>query len=585
MDILNTLSALRVLFDCLIREKPNFAQIPHTPSKTVLLSRDKDPFVKKGSARRCGIDGEALARFVREVSEDPQSHIHSLVVLSDGKCVFEAAKEGYGTDMPHATYSMCKTLTGLAIGMLIDDGLISLDDSLLSFFPEHRGKLFSLKHKSIKVSHLLTMTSRVLFNEVGVIASESYTRSFFESLTVGAPGSSFFYNSMNSYILAEIVCRVTKSSLSDFLKVRLFEPLGIRNYFWERSQEGIEKGGWGLYLSPRSMAKIGQMMLSRGVYDGKRIVSEAWIVQMTKRKVEVPDEIGVFDYGYHVWTHESSNTFLLNGMLGQNVLVIPKTKTVVVMTGESDTLFQDIPTLHRALKYLSTATPHDTRRAKKERRLVARHFAEGTSFIPPYISKENREAENVLLPLCADRFTLPQNNAGILPLMTRLIQNSPSPGIRALRIEKGEKKDTLRLIFTEGKVAYSITAGNARFLANTLSVHGEFFSTCAAYTFGTDEMRRPYFKLEIRFPALANTRRIILRKQGDGLSATFLEQPSVLFIEKLLASTSALGLDLPPAIAAVKLPVDKVIARVGKAFSPCISLRADGEDKNSAKPR
>lgn len=583
MDLLNTISAVRVLFDCLIKGKADFAQISHLPQKTELLTPDKSSALPKGKPKRCGMDGEALLRFVREVSENPESHIHSLLVLSRGKCVFEAAKTGYHTAMPHATFSLCKTLTGLAIGMLVDDGRISPNDDLISFFPEYKGKVLPHKHQRIKLSHLLSMTAGVVFNEVGVISSEAYTRSFFESASKDKPGKAFFYNSMNSYILAEIVCRVTEASLSDFLEKRLFSPLGIDNYFWERSSEGIEKGGWGLYLSPRSMAKIGEMMRLGGVYNGKRIISQAWISEMTQRKVNVPDEIGPFDYGYHVWRHKKTNAFLLNGMLGQNVLVIPETETVVVMTAEDAALFQDTVPLLSAMENLSSSHAKDTRAAKKERARIARHFAERTSFIPPYLSIENREAEAALCPLLLRRFPLSSNNAGLLPLMTRLIQNSPSRGVRAIRIKRGDKKDTLDFFLTEGDTAFRITAANTRFVANTLAIHGEKYSACAAYSFGLDEMRSPYLKLEIRFPALANTRRIIIRQKNEAFSFLFEEQPGARFIERLASSHAFFNVDLLDALPQTKAPIDLIVSRVGKIFSPTLVFPGKEKHENRQK--
>lgn len=572
MDITNTISAVRVLYDGLIKGKPDFAQLPPSPSKTKLLFPEKESFFKKARPRRVGVDGERLLAFAQALSGSREGNVHAVTVLSRGKCVFEAARAGYSPDMPHAAFSLSKTVTGLAVGMLVDDGRLSTDDLVLSFFPEFAGKRTGAKFKLLTVEHLLSMAVELPFNEVGVVTSNTYTRSFFESALRVSPGKSFAYNSMCSYILAVIVTRVTGTSLAEFLDARLFSPMGIRNYFWEKSSEGVEKGGWGLYLSVRSMAKLGMLFLSGGVWENKRLISAEWLAHMAKRHNAVPDAIGAFDYGYHLWCHKEGGSFLLNGMLGQNVWVVPKSELVVAITAGDSCLFQDSRALIAAMRYLTDMTPRDTRRARRERRDISRHFGEESSLIPPYISHENRDAEKRLFPALLGRFTLPENNAGVLPLITRLLQNSPTKGVCALSVKKSEKKDALIFSFTEGDAVYRITAGNCRFLDGILSVHGEKYRVAAAFAMGLDENREPYLRLELRFPALASTRCLLFRKCKNGFSLLFTEQPGYEFVEQLLKNAVAEKHELFEALTSAKSPAELLLKRVKKVFAPTIRL-------------
>ena len=208
------------------------------------------------------------------------------------------------------------------------------------------------------------------------------------------------------------------------------------------------------------------------------------------------------------------------------------------------------------MRYLSDMSPHDTRLAKRERRAIARRFGESASLIPPYVSLENREAEKKLSPALMGHFTLPENNGGVLPLITRIIQNSPTKGISAITVTP-YPKDARALLFsfTEGDVTHRIAAGNCRFRDGVLDIHGEKYRVAAAYAFGLDEERNPYLRLELRFPALADTRRFLFRKAGNGYSVTLSEQPGYAFVKKLLETSAVDKTDLVEALTRSKSPL------------------------------
>ncbi len=573
MAIKDAASTARVLFDCLIREKPDFARISHTPSKTELLSPDDDEFFPNATPEEVGLDGERLLAFLREASACKTADVHSIVVLSHGKCVFEAAKAGYATNMPHATFSLCKTLTGLAIGILVDDGKLQLSTPVMQFFPEYKEKLAKGKFARLRVSHLLEMSTGNSFNEAGVISSESYTRSYFESALLGEPGREFSYNSMNSYILSIILHRVSGYSLSEFLTERVFTPLGISSHFWEKTTEGVEKGGWGLYLTPRSMAKLGELFVRDGVWQGKRIISSEYLKTMTAPHMPVPVTTGAFDYGYHVWRHKRNGSLLLNGMLGQNTWVLPEEELVVTITAGDCCLFQDSPPLLSAMRHLKPPfQPRDTEEAKAARAHLAQHFGEDGSFTPPYVSDESREGEALLLPELLDRFAVSKNNSGILPLVTRLIQNNPTPGISFITVERGEE-GALIFSFEEGNALHRIPAANTRFLPSVQDIHGEPYRIMAAYSFGMDELRYPYLRLELRYPALANSRRMIFSLTEEGLTVRVSEQPGYPLVEKLIRILPKDGADFIQSVRKqAKSSSDWALSAVKRAFSPTLSL-------------
>ena len=182
--------------------------------------------------------------------------------------------------------------------MLIDEGKLSLNDKIVDIFADRLNKLNKFTHRNITVRHLLTMTSGIVFNVAGSVTENNWVKCFFESFLVSEPGKHFNYNSMNTYMLSAIVKTVSGHGLCEYLRPRLFEPLGIRNFYWEKCPMGIEKGGWGMYILPEDMLKIGQLLLNGGVWNGKRLISQEWIDAATSAQAAAPKSIGDFNYGY-----------------------------------------------------------------------------------------------------------------------------------------------------------------------------------------------------------------------------------------------------------------------------------------------
>ena len=580
MDLINTAAAAKMLYDGMVKDRTDFSPIPFYPQKTFLNeTKATNPFPRATPAR-VGMDGGLLLRTVKELSGALCSGIHSCLVITDGKCLFDASAPGYDAGEPHAVFSMCKTVTGLAIGMLIDDGRLSLTDKVCRFFPEHAPGPLQARTRSLTVEHLLSMTSGVTFAEVGAAVETNFVKSYFESVIRFEPGSTFAYNSMNSYILSAIVCRVTGKSLSDFLTERLWGPLGIEDAFWEVCPKGVEKGGWGLYLSPYSMAKLGLLFLEGGLYHGKRIVSEKWIEQMTRPHALVPDEVGNFHYGYHLWVHKKDGSYLFNGMLGQNVWVSPALKTVVVLTSGETTMFQDGKTLNIFLRaYVGktrTEPPPAPIGIGRALRKEEKRFGRASGWLSPEADKTEKRAAGAF-PLAAflTRLSVAENNSGLLPLITRLCQGNHSKGIRAIRIKQKEK-DVLRITFTEGEEQYTFAAGHHAFLPDVIRINGEPYRTTAAYAFAEDENRLPILKVELHFPELASTRRLIFRRVGNDLTLSMSEMPGFDFVEKLLSQNENLTNSDRPIVNFIKerLNFRYLMIKAAEHFSPKLVLEA-----------
>ena len=158
------------------------------------------------------------------------------------------------------------------------------------------------------------MTSGITFNESGIVSGNDWLTSYMNSSITVNPGENFLYNSLNTYVLSAIITERTGQTLTEYLEPRLFAPLGITRYFWETCPKGITKGGWGLFLCAEAMAKLGQLYLQKGKWNGQQIIPEFWVEVSTAKHKESIE--GTYGYGYQIWMEARPGSFEFNGMLG-----------------------------------------------------------------------------------------------------------------------------------------------------------------------------------------------------------------------------------------------------------------------------
>ncbi|MBE6661732.1 MAG: serine hydrolase [Ruminococcaceae bacterium] len=297
-----------------------------------------------------GIPSDLICDFLERLHKDPSLNMHSILIARNGKLLCEASFGAQDTGIWKHTFSACKSIVSLAIGMLIDDGLLSTDEKILDIFPKEFGAIAKLKLKDLRVNDVLTMRSTLQFAELDSMTTTEWLKEFLNSATKGELGKTFRYNSLNTYLLAAIIVKKTGKSLTAFLDERLFAPLGITNYYWEKSPQNIEKGGWGLYLLPKDLVKIAHTVLAGGIYEGKRILSSEYVQIATAKHVEVTKESQDFDYGYQFWVGKHADVFLFNGMLGQNVLCFRRSGIVLLSHAGNGEFFHTGSYFHYAIK-------------------------------------------------------------------------------------------------------------------------------------------------------------------------------------------------------------------------------------------
>ena len=218
-------------------------------------SEIKAPFPRVSPEEENAVSGR-VAEFLVRLFGEKEIGAESVIVSRNGRIIAEAAREPASFDLWKNVFSESKTLTGLAIGFLFDEGKVRPDERLIDIFPDKIQPLQKLGLAGLNLRHLLTMTSLADFNEFQSMASLEWVKDYFESGLHGIPGSSFQYNSLNSFLLAAVVREKTGMGLTAYLERKLFRPLGIENIYWEKSPDGVEKGGWGLYIRPEDLSRL-----------------------------------------------------------------------------------------------------------------------------------------------------------------------------------------------------------------------------------------------------------------------------------------------------------------------------------------
>lgn len=283
-----------------------------------------------------GVSSAAVLNWVQSIEQNVRD-LHSLMLLRRGAVIAEGWWQPYRPERPHMLFSLSKSFTSTAVGLVVAEGRLSVDDPVISFFPDDLPRRVSDNLAAMQVRHLLTMstghdqdTLPRLFRR----QSKNWVRSFLAQPVKHQPGAPFVYNSGATYMLSAIVQRVAGVTLLDYLQPRLFEPLGIQGATWETCPLGINTGGWGLKIKTEDIARFGQMYLQGGDWQGQRILPEAWVQAATSAQVSnAPNENPDWaqGYGYQFWRCQH-NAYRGDGAFGQYCLVMPDQEAVLAIT-------------------------------------------------------------------------------------------------------------------------------------------------------------------------------------------------------------------------------------------------------------
>ena len=475
-----------------------------------------------------GISSDLFAALLRELDASKDTDMHHFMALRHGKVICECNFAPYPKGMWHITHSMCKSITGMAIGMLIEEGKLKLNENIYDIFSDHMNAFSKIFRPVITVENLLTMTSGVTFNESGIVSGNDWLGSFLNASVNGKPGTEFQYNSLNTYVLSAIVTKRTGETLTEYLTPRLFGPLGITKYYWETCPKGITKGGWGLFLCAEDMAKLGQLYLQKGKWNGQQLVSEYWIEISTARHLKTQND--TYGYGYQLWMEQRPGSFEYNGMLGQNVIIYPDMDMVLVTNAGNKEMFQDCIMLNIIRKYfpvnyhpadvlpenplsysllkrlcgeLENGENNNNRstslRGGWKRNVVSRrkHSDKKYSYRISAIVDLPSDHHSFMRAVSGRTYVMEQQNIGIAPLFVQVFHNNMTDGISEISFTYDA--GNFCVSFTEGEVIHKLPVGFGKAADGCVDLHGEHYLVATLGEFARDENDIPVLKLEITF--------------------------------------------------------------------------------------
>ena len=501
-----------------------------------------------------GISSDLFAALLRELDTSKDTEMHHFMALRHGKVICECNFAPYPKGMWHITHSMCKSITGMAIGMLIEEEKLKLDENIYDIFSDHINAFSKIFRPVITVENLLTMTSGVTFNESGIVSGNDWLGSFLNASVNGKPGTEFQYNSLNTYVLSAIVTKRTGETLTEYLTPRLFGPLGITKYYWETCPKGITKGGWGLFLCAEDMAKLGQLYLQRGKWNGQQLVSEYWIEISTARHLKTQND--TYGYGYQLWMEQRPGSFEYNGMLGQNVIIYPDMDMVLVTNAGNKEMFQDCIMLNIIRKYFpinyhpADVLPENplsysllkrlcgelengennnrstSLRGGWKRNVVSRRKHSDKKYSYRISAAVDRPSDHhsFMRAVSGRTYVMEQQNIGIAPLFVQVFHNNMTDGISEISFTYDA--GNFYVSFTEGEVIHKLPVGFGKAADGCVDLHGEHYLVATLGEFARDENDIPVLKLEITFIEECVKRKVhIFFHEDNGIEIRWNETP------------------------------------------------------------
>ena len=298
-----------------------------------------DVSLPRSSPEAQGISSAAIREFV-EAADKTINTLHSFMLVRHGHVIAECWWRPEAAGKPHVLWSLSKSFTSTAVGLAVAEGKLSLDDPVLKFFPAQAPADPSDNLKAMRVRDLLTMSGGHDVEPKFDLDAGPSVKDFLAHPVTHQPGTWFRYNTPGSYLLSAIVTKATGRTVLDFLKPRLFEPLGIENPEWGASAEGYNFGGYGLFIRTEDIAKFGQLYLQKGKWNGRQLLPETWVAAATWKQVDNDKAPSARTsdwqqgYGFQFWRCQH-NAFRGDGRDGQICLVLPEQDAVIAITAQT----------------------------------------------------------------------------------------------------------------------------------------------------------------------------------------------------------------------------------------------------------
>ncbi|HYQ56492.1 MAG TPA: serine hydrolase [Draconibacterium sp.] len=398
-----------------------------------------------------GVSSQGIIDFLNGMNAEGLE-AHSFMFLRHGKVIAEGWWKPYGPEFTHLMYSASKSVTSLAIGIAIDEGRLQVTDKVISFFPEYMTDSISENMKLLTVKDLLTMSVGQAVDPAYVYqrGPEDWIWGFLHTEPVHTPGTVMMYNNFATFMLSAIIQKVTGQKLFNYLEPRLFDPLAIKNIEWDFNDMGINQGMIGSHLHTEDLAKLGQLALQKGRWGNKQIVSAAYIeeagkFQITTNNEGKPEEElndGEKGYGYQYW-RGSHNSFRMDGMGGQLVIVMPDYDAVIVVTSNVNSSNDE---MEQMWKYLVPAMSDEVLPANPELNQKLDETLESLTWLP----KPGADiSSDLIAAISGEKVAMDENRMGIKGLSFTFVDDKCN-----IAIEKEES--TTNIVAGIGEWDYAL---------------------------------------------------------------------------------------------------------------------------------
>lgn len=456
-----------------------------------------------------GVSSAGIDSFLTAASRS-KNEFHSIMVLRHGKVVAQGWWNPYGPTLRHSLYSCSKSFTSTAIGFAVSEKLLSVNDKVVSFFPNSLPDTVKPWLAGLTVKDLLTMSVGQAPDPTGQVpfTTDDWIKGMLATPILNKPGSKFLYNSMASFTLSAIVQKVTGQKVVDYLKPHLFDPLGIAGMDWEVNKQGINTGGWGLRVKTEDLAKMGQLYLQKGMWNGKQVLPKEWVEEATTYKIDnapgVPQSKKdssdwMQGYCYQFWRCRH-NGFRADGAFGQYIIVLPDEDAVIAITSETANMQDE---LNLVWKYL----------------LPSMH---------PQALPANKTAETTLQQHLAALRLPPLQNTGDPAVISKTFEIQKND-LNISSITLNTDKNTCRVTLKKGGNSYTFNLSSGKWQPGQTQLPGpgltagarEDFSLLLPYkvdcSYGWNDDKT--LQLKLRYIESPHTETITCHFNGDKLNA------------------------------------------------------------------
>lgn len=426
-----------------------------------------------------GVSAKVVNDFFKYAKEKGLDY-HSLMVIRNGKVAVEWFNAPFDKETTHSMYSVSKSFTSTAIGFAVCEGLISLENKVLDFFPEYTPKHPDDRFEKLTVHNLLRMSSGKQPSFLSDKGKVDWIEDFIDSPWVFEPGEKFLYINENIYMLSAIINRATGMTMREYLRPRLFEPLGIDVPFWETDGNGIEAGGWGVYLKTEDLAKFMLCYLKDGKYKGEQVIPKEWVRLATSKQIDNsnnrPGTDASYGYGYCFWLDHLGG-FRADGMFSQFGVAFPEYNAVVVVnssiTVEQDGLDGIFKHFPKAFQEADESTPLNL-----------------TVPVPPVLSEHPVKEQEIQDRYIKFRKKLLLNLVGfqvsVLPLAVTYMMTDKAGNIDMVKFDFNGEECTFR--WSEGDEHNKIILGmDGHYRYSTMTLGQISFKVCSNASWIDDE--------------------------------------------------------------------------------------------------